>query len=72
MIPIQVTGDGVMIPLSYFQTRGLELVVEGEWAVVRPKQKVRPPRKPGSAVGLITVHPDFYDPLPDDVLALFE
>ena len=28
-----------MIPLSYFQTRGLELVVEGEWAVVRPKQK---------------------------------
>ncbi|MHC5594719.1 MAG: type II toxin-antitoxin system Phd/YefM family antitoxin [Nostoc sp.] len=29
-------------------------------------------RIPGSAKGLITISPDFDDPLPDDILASFE
>jgi prevent-host-death family protein len=31
-----------------------------------------PPRKPGSAKGLITVPPDFDEPLPDEILDAFE
>lgn len=31
-----------------------------------------PPRTPGSAKGLITIAPDFDDPLPDNILADFE
>ena len=72
--PIQVSNQEVLIPLNYFgNATELELVVQGEFARVRAKPKATlPPRKPGSAIGLIEVTPDFFDPLPDELLDLFE
>ncbi|BDI16294.1 hypothetical protein ANSO36C_20960 [Nostoc cf. commune SO-36] len=37
-----------------------------------PVNQNPPKRIPGSAKGLITIAPDFDDPLPDDILASFE
>ena len=31
-----------------------------------------PPRVPGTAIGMVTIAPDFDDDLPDDVLDAFE
>lgn len=31
----------------------------------------KPPRPIGLAEGSVTIHPSFFDPLPDDLLALF-
>ena len=31
-----------------------------------------PPRVPGTAIGMITIAPDFNDDLPDDILDAFE
>lgn len=33
---------------------------------------VLPPRVPGTAIGMITIAPDFDEPLPDDILEAFE
>ena len=32
----------------------------------------RKPRPIGLAKGMITIHPGFFDPLPDDIIAAFE
>ena len=37
-----------------------------------PFQKKTAPRKPGSAKGKFTVPPDFFEPLPDDIIDAFE
>ncbi|RJP23666.1 MAG: type II toxin-antitoxin system Phd/YefM family antitoxin [Candidatus Omnitrophota bacterium] len=41
-------------------------------ARLTPFQECKPERKPGSAKGIIEISPDFNDPLPDDLLDLFE
>lgn len=37
-----------------------------------PPLPTLPPRVPGTAIGMITIAPDFDEPLPDDILAAFE
>lgn len=37
-----------------------------------PPLPMLPPRVPGTAAGMITIAPDFDEPLPDDILAAFE
>lgn len=32
----------------------------------------RKPRPIGLAEGMVTIHPSFFDPLPDDIIAAFE
>ena len=32
----------------------------------------RKPRPIGLAKGMVTIHPSFFDPLPDDIIAAFE
>jgi antitoxin (DNA-binding transcriptional repressor) of toxin-antitoxin stability system len=55
--------------------RGEEITIlkEGR-AIARlvPPFQPLPPRVPGTAAGLITIAPDFDDPLPDDILEAFE
>lgn len=41
-------------------------------ARLTPVVKQPPDRTPGTAIGKITVAPDFDDPLPDEILDLFE
>lgn len=74
LLPIQLAENGVLIPLDYFgDERDLEIVVQDNFAYIRPKAKVkRQPRLPGSAIGQITISPDFFEPLPDELLDLFE
>jgi antitoxin (DNA-binding transcriptional repressor) of toxin-antitoxin stability system len=60
--------------LTYIN-RGEEIVLTQEGkpiAHVIPIKGQRAERIPGSAIGEIIIMPDFDDPLPDDVLALFE
>lgn len=42
-----------------------------EIARLVPALPVLPPRVPGTAAGMITIAPDFDEPLPDDILAAF-
>jgi prevent-host-death family protein len=37
-----------------------------------PERRPRKPRQPGSAKGKIIIHDEFYEPLPDEILDLFE
>jgi antitoxin (DNA-binding transcriptional repressor) of toxin-antitoxin stability system len=37
-----------------------------------PPLPTLPPRVPGTAIGMISIAPDFEEPLPDDILAAFE
>ena len=63
-------------------SRLLERVRQGEEVVIAragtpiarlvPVEPVRKPRTPGSAKGLVVVHPDFDAPLPEDVLRGFD
>jgi antitoxin (DNA-binding transcriptional repressor) of toxin-antitoxin stability system len=41
-------------------------------ARIVPPLPTLPPRVPGTAAGMITIAPDFDEPLPDDILAAFE
>ncbi len=74
ILPIQLAENGVLIPLDYFgDERDLEIVVQDNFAYVRAKTKAKQlPRVPGSAIGQITLSPSFFDPLPDELLTLFE
>jgi prevent-host-death family protein len=38
---------------------------------IRPLEEPRPRRQPGRLKGLISIGPEFFDPLPDDELALW-
>jgi prevent-host-death family protein len=54
---------------------GEEIVIlRGKQPVARlvPLEKPLPQRRPGMFKGLITVGPEFFEPLPDDELALWE
>ncbi len=64
-------------------SRLIERAEQGEEIVIaragRPVAKLVPfgdinlrPREPGSMAGLIVMHDDFDDPLPDDLLDAFE
>ncbi|MFP4030525.1 MAG: type II toxin-antitoxin system Phd/YefM family antitoxin [Desulfococcaceae bacterium] len=37
-----------------------------------PFQKISGPRRPGSAKGKFTVPPEFFDPLPEEIMDAFE
>ncbi|MBD2199908.1 MULTISPECIES: type II toxin-antitoxin system Phd/YefM family antitoxin [Calothrix] len=49
-------------------------IIQDGVAIARlvPVNQNFPKRIPGSAKGLITIAPDFDEPLPDDILASFE
>jgi antitoxin (DNA-binding transcriptional repressor) of toxin-antitoxin stability system len=38
---------------------------------ITEKPPLKKPRVPGSMIGKITIPPEFYDPLPDDILKEF-
>ncbi|MFN8487209.1 MAG: hypothetical protein U0350_06425 [Caldilineaceae bacterium] len=49
MIPIQVTEEGVLIPKTYLRNANeVEVVVTGDYFLIKPKQKIaaQPPPKP--------------------------
>lgn len=54
--------------------RGEEIVITeaGEPVARLVAERLRKPREPGSAKGKFVIHDDFDDPLPDDLLDLFE
>jgi prevent-host-death family protein len=54
---------------------GEEVVIERDGkpvARLSPAAPTAAPRQPGSARGLIKIHPNFDDPLPDDLQRYFE
>jgi prevent-host-death family protein len=53
---------------------GEEIVISeaGEPVARLVPERSRKPRRPGTAKGKIVIHDSFYDPLPDDLLDLFE
>lgn len=51
---------------------GEEVIITRSGKQVVRLVPVRQPRVPGSAKGLITIRPEFYEPLPDDFLDEFE
>jgi prevent-host-death family protein len=53
---------------------GEEIVITeaGEPVARLTVERTRKPRQPGSAKGKFVIHDDFDDPLPDDLLDLFE
>lgn len=56
-------------------SRGEEITITQDGVAIArlvPVTPNLPKRIPGSAKGLITIYPDFDDPLPDDILASFE
>lgn len=54
-------------------SRGEEITILKEGQVIARLLPPDPtPRVPGTAEGMITIAPDFDDPLPDDILAAFE
>ena len=48
------------------------IAVAGEPVARILPERLRKPRRPGSAKGSIVIHDDFDAPLPDDLLDLFE
>jgi prevent-host-death family protein len=54
--------------------RGEEIIVAkaGEPVARLVPERSRKPREPGSARGKFVIHDNFDDPLPDDLLDLFE
>ena len=54
--------------------RGEEIVITeaGEPVARLVAEHARKPRQPGSAKGKFVIHDNFDDPLPDDLLDLFE
>jgi prevent-host-death family protein len=53
---------------------GEEIIIAkaGEPVARLVPEKPRKPRQPGSAKGKFVIHDEFYEPLPDDLLDLFE
>ena len=53
---------------------GEEIIIAkaGEPVARLVPEKRRKPRRPGSAKGKFVIHDEFYQPLPDDLLDLFE
>jgi prevent-host-death family protein len=53
---------------------GEEIVITeaGEPVARLVAEQSRKPREPGSAKGKFVIHDNFHDPLPDDLLDLFE
>jgi prevent-host-death family protein len=53
---------------------GEEIIIAkaGEPVARLVPEKRREPRRPGSAKGKFVIHEEFYGPLPDDLLDLFE
>jgi prevent-host-death family protein len=53
---------------------GEEIIIAkaGEPVARLVPEKPRKPRQPGSARGKFVIHDEFYEPLPDDLLDLFE
>jgi antitoxin (DNA-binding transcriptional repressor) of toxin-antitoxin stability system len=55
------------------QGEEITILKDGEQiARLVPPLPTLPPRVPGTAIGMITIAPDFDEPLPDDILAAFE
>jgi prevent-host-death family protein len=53
---------------------GEEIIIAkaGEPVARLVPEKPHKPRQPGSAKGKFVIHEEFYEPLPDDLLDLFE
>lgn len=73
---MQVTLEEMTVNLSDLieqVSQGEEITILKEGQVIA---RLLPPepasRVPGTAIGMITIAPDFDDPLPDDILDAFE
>jgi hypothetical protein len=55
VIPIQVTDEGVLIPKSYLHAAGeFELVVMGEYILIKPKASSPPPTETPAAPAIVS------------------
>jgi antitoxin (DNA-binding transcriptional repressor) of toxin-antitoxin stability system len=73
---MQVTLEEITVNFSDLieqVSQGEEITILKEGQVIARLLPPDPtPRVPGTAIGMITIAPDFDDPLPDDILDAFE